>query len=158
MAHMHLIFVLLMFKKYNESSLNPAWRPPLWFPHSHQFCSDNQTFWKLNSPLLLSVLVLHFFLLFFSCVCLSLHIYAFISGCWAMGCGPAPVSRSVFDHHHGVWHFTSFFCNCNFNGPFNTVEIYNMPGGLSHIKLCSCVLKGCHGTLTVRHQLNGLRL
>lgn len=87
MAHMHLIFVLLMFKKYNESSLNPAWRPPLWFPHSHQFCSDNQTFWKLNSPLLLSILVLHFFLLFFSCVCLSLHIYAFISavGQWVVG-------------------------------------------------------------------------
>lgn len=50
------------------------------------------------------------------------------------------------------------FCNCNFNGPFNTDEICNMPGGRSQIKLFSCVLKGCHGTLTMRHQLNGLRL
>lgn len=50
------------------------------------------------------------------------------------------------------------FCNCNFNGPFNTDEIYNLPGGVSQIKLFSCVLKGFHGTLTVRHQLNGMRL
>lgn len=103
MAHTHSIFVLLMFKKYNKSSLNPAWIPALWFPHSHQFCSENQALWKWNSPLLPSFLVLHFFLWIFSWFCLSLRIYAFISGCWAMGCGPTPASRKWVRRVLSIW-------------------------------------------------------
>lgn len=107
MTHMHSVFCTAYVKKKNESCLSPSWR----FPHSHQFCSDNQPLWKWSFNLLFSFL--HFILWISPCTHLFLHIYAFISGFWAKGCGPTPVPRKLgectaFDHHHAVWHFTSF--------------------------------------------------
>lgn len=130
MAYMHSVFVLFIFKWYSESSLNPARRPPLWFPHSHQFYSVSQALWKSNSPILLSLLVLYFCVWVLSCVCLSIHIYAFTSECWVMS-SVQEISQESAQHFimNMSCDISHIFCNCNFNGPFNTDEIYNVPGG-----------------------------
>ena len=61
----------------------------------HTLTNSVQTIKHFGSEILLYYLPFWFHTssLQFSLVFASRHIYVFISGCWAMGCGTIPVSR-----------------------------------------------------------------